>query len=109
MFSKPRSLLLAASLMSVPVAAAMAQAINPSGNAGSNRSDTATPGTADSKANFGMNTSDMNAPTGLRNTENSPMKPGSTGQTIVPGSNSTRAGDASGTAEQKTGQTSGGR
>ena len=45
MFSKSRSLLLAAAFTAVPLVTLMAQQNNPTGNAGANSSSTATPGT----------------------------------------------------------------
>jgi hypothetical protein len=108
MFSKSRSLLLAAGLIAAPMATAMAQHNNPAGNMGSNDSVTASPGTADSTA--GMNTADSRSTT-TSNYAGSAMNSttrGATGHTVVPGSTSSEANSSSGTDEQKTGATSGG-
>jgi hypothetical protein len=111
MFSKSRSLLLAATMLAAPMATAMAQT-NPAGNMGSNRSVTASPGTADSKAVSGMNTGDVGAHSTTGTTYNptaaNPYTPGGTGTTVVPGTMSTQAGSTSGTAQQQTGATTGG-
>jgi hypothetical protein len=110
MLSTSRSLLLAAGLMAVPLATAVAQP-NPTGNLGSNRSVTATPGTADSHAASGLNTADG----GARDTTNTyggaaknSTAPGATGRTIVPGTNSSQANSSPSTAEQKSGGMAGG-
>ena len=113
MFLKSRSLLLAASLVAVPLATAMAQQNNPTGNMGSNRSVTASPGTADSKAASGVNTGDMSGShnTGASNYGGSGMSsttPGATGKTVVPGSTSSQASSERGTVQQQTGGTAGG-
>lgn len=100
------SALLMAGLMAVGSTVAMAQADSPSGNLGSNRSITAAPGTADSKAMSGVNTGDAGLRTNPSNYGGSAMNrttPGATGKTIVPGDRSSQAGAAAGTAEQKTG------
>jgi hypothetical protein len=73
-----RYLILAASLVAIPVAAAMAQQNNP---AEANPAATAQPGAKN------------------------PDKPGATGRTVVLGDQSTVAGDKAGTAGAKTGQT----
>lgn len=109
MVLKSRTLILAASLMAVPMVAAMAQQNNPAGNMGSNQSSTASPGTADNKAVSGMNTGDVgsrNKATSSGTAMNS-TTPGATGHTVVPGSNSSQAGASAGTAEQKSGSTGG--
>jgi hypothetical protein len=112
MFSKSRSLLLAATMLAAPMATAMAQQNNPAGNMGSNRSVTASPGTADSKAVSGMNTADAGSQSTAGANYNpsaaNPYKPGATGTTVVPGSMSSQAGSASATAQQQTGVTNGG-
>jgi hypothetical protein len=104
---KSRSLLLAATLLAAPMATAMAQQNNPTGNMGSNRSVTASPGTADNKAASGMSTGDAGThATGTSNYGSSAMSsttPGATGKTVVPGSTSSQANAASGTANQKSG------
>jgi hypothetical protein len=111
MFLKSSSLLLAAALMAAPMTVAMAQQNNPAGNLGSNRSVTASPGTADSKAASGMNTGDSTAnTTGTGNYGSSAMNktaPGATGQTVVPGTTSSQANSATGTREQKSGAMTG--
>jgi hypothetical protein len=107
MFSKSRSLLLASTLLIAPVATAMAQQNNPTGNMGSNRSVTASPGTADNKPASGMNTGDNSTrTTGTSNYGGAAMNsttPGATGKTVVPGSTSTQADSSRGTANQKSG------
>ncbi|MEA2740233.1 MAG: hypothetical protein QOH05_3540 [Acetobacteraceae bacterium] len=114
MFSKSRSLLLAATLMAAPLATAMAQQNNPAGNMGSNNSVTATPGTADSKSMSGMNTGDAGsrgaAMSNYGGSSTNNTAAGSTGHAVVPGSTSSQADASSGTAQQKTGsQTTGGK
>jgi len=75
---------------------------------GSNRSDTAAGTNADKMQKPGMGTSDVqsgtNAPKPAPMAKDSTV-PGATGQAVVPGSNSTVAGDKTGTAAAKTGQT----
>ena len=103
--------ILAAGSMAIPMVAAVAQQNNPAGNLGSNRSSTAAPGTADSKAASGMTTGDVSsshtATSGSSGAALNSTTPGATGHTVVPGSNSSQAGSAVGTAEQKTGSTGG--
>jgi hypothetical protein len=110
MFSKSGTILLAAGLIAVPLGIAVAQQNNPTGNLGSNRSITASPGTADNKAASGTNTGDVGSRnTGTSNYSGSAANtttPGATGRTIVPGSTSSQASSSAGTAEQKTGATS---
>jgi hypothetical protein len=110
MIMSSRTLLVAAGLMAMPLAApmtALAQQNNPTGNLGSNRSATASPGTADSKAASGMNTGDVGSKGAGANSyggaATNPTTPGATGQAVVPGSTSSQANASSGTAEQKTG------
>lgn len=104
-----RSVLLAASLVTIPVIGALAQNTNPAGNYGSNKSITASPGTADSKTASGMNTADTNAPrSAVPPAATNNYAPGATGRTIVPGSNNTVAGATSGSETQKTGVVTGG-
>jgi hypothetical protein len=96
------------------MATATAQTNNPAGNMGSNRSATASPGTADNQAASGMHTGDLDSPRAATgNYSSSAMNstaPGATGRTVVPGSTSSQAGSSKGTAEQQTGsQTSGGK
>ena len=87
---------------------AIAQGNNPTGNMGSNRSDTATGTNVDKSQKPGMGTADVkpgvNAPTPSAAAKDN-MVPGATGKTVVPGSNSTVSGDQTGTAAAKTGQT----
>jgi hypothetical protein len=109
MHFKSRSLLLAAGLMAVPLATAMAQQ-DPTANLGSNRSVTATPGTADNSAVSTMTTGDSAARGTMTNTyggssTNNPT-PGATGHTVVPGTMSSQASSAPATVQEKTGGTS---
>jgi hypothetical protein len=110
MFTKSRSLLLAASLIAAPMATAMAQQNNPTGNMGSNKSVTASPGTADSHSASGMNTGDAGARSTASPTygSNNTTAPGATGRTVVPGSTSSQASSSTGTAHQQTGSSSAG-
>lgn len=106
MTSHSRFLILAASLVAMPLAGALAQSNNPTGNYGSNQSMTASPGTADNKAASGMNTADVNAtPPRVSSQAKSNYVPGATGRTVVPGSNSTMAGDVPSSTAAKTGAT----
>lgn len=111
MLFKSRSILLAVALMAAPLATAMAQGNNPTANLGSNKSVTAAPGTADSKAASTMHTGDkaargtMGTSTGGAASMNN-TTPGATGHTVVPGTTSTQAGAAGSTVREKTGQTS---
>lgn len=98
------SMAFAAALIAAPVA--MAQSNNPTGNLGSNRSATASPGTADSTSSTGMHTGDSRG--GVSNYGGSSTSmgmtsgtPGSTGHTVVPGNNSTVASDHSATTQQR--------
>jgi hypothetical protein len=112
MFSKSRSLLMAATLMAVPLATAVAQQNNPAGNMGSNRSVTASPGTADNSAASRMTTGDHSARGTMTNSYGGPTTsnavPGATGHTVVPGTNSSQAGSAPATVQEKTGTVSSG-
>ena len=104
-----RTLILAASLFAVPLAGAMAQS-NPAGNYGSNKSMTAAPGTADSKAASGLSTADSaTRPPAMTPGAMNPYKPGATGNTVVPGTNSSVANIAPNSAEQKSGATATGK
>jgi hypothetical protein len=111
MFLKSSSLLLAAALMAAPMTAAMAQQNNPAGNMGSNRSVTASPGTADSMAAAVINTRDSSTnTTGTGNYGSSAMNktaPGATGHTVVPGTTSSQANSSTGTMQQKSGAMTG--
>lgn len=108
-----KSIILTAIIMAVPASWALAQPTNPSGNQGSNLSVTATPGTADSAAASPMHTADVDA-AGSHGTRmpsmgaTDPTKPGATGQTVVPGDNSSVAGTASATRNTQTGGAGGG-
>jgi hypothetical protein len=105
-----RSLLLSAILLAAPLTGAFAQPNNPAGNYGSNRSETATPGTADSKAASGVNTGDVGSHGATSNyAGTNPTTPGATGRTVVPGTTSTQSGDAAATAKTQTGGTAGGK
>jgi hypothetical protein len=112
MLNKSRSFLLAAALLAAPVATAMAQQNNPAGNLGSNRSATATPGTADNSAASTMTTGDAGAHGPSANTHGGAATnhnvPGATGHTVVPGSNSSQASSAPSTARERTGSTTSG-
>lgn len=108
MLLKTRPLLLAATLIAVPMAASIAQQNNPAGNLGSNKSVTATPSTTqDSKSNPGMNTGDAGShATATGNYSGTAMSrsvPGATGHSVVPGTTSSQASASSGTAAEKTG------
>src|SRR4051794_38867404 len=112
---KLHATLLAAGLIAAPLAGAIAQQNNPTGNLGSNRSATAAPGTADSKAASGLNTGDAGSRSTTANSYGGPAStnnttPGATGHTVVPGTTSSQAGSAPSTAQQRTGgaSTSGG-
>jgi hypothetical protein len=111
MFYKPRSLLLAAGLMTVPFATVMAQS-NPTANLGSNRSVTASPGTADSSSASAMTTGDAASRITTTNTyggaKMTNATPGATGRSVVPGASSSQASAAPSTIREKTGSTSGG-
>lgn len=91
-----RSFLLAAALAAAPLMTAMAQGSNPTGNYTAGQTSPAAPGTAASSTASGLNTA--TAPYAGSKT------PGSTGRTIVPGNNSSVAGDVHGTAAAKTGE-----
>jgi hypothetical protein len=108
MLFKSRSLLLAAGLLAIPLGAAMAQQNNPTGNLGSNRSITASPGTADNSSASTVTTGDAGSSTttnsyGGSSTNNT--VPGATGHTVVPGNNSSQASAAPSTMQEKTGGT----
>jgi hypothetical protein len=109
MLFKSRSLLLAAGLLAIPLGAAMAQQNNPTGNLGSNRSVTASPGTADNGSASTMSTGDANSRGTAMNTYGGPSTnntvPGATGHTVVPGNNSSQASAAPSTMQEKTGGT----
>jgi hypothetical protein len=109
MLFRSRSLLLAATLMAAPLATAMAQS-DPTGNLGSNRSVTASPGTADNSAASTMSTGDAHGTTtntysgaGMNNTT-----PGATGRSVVPGTSSSQADASQSTMQEKTGTVTGG-
>ena len=85
-------LLLAAAMTGAPMVASLAQQNNPAGNLGSNRSETAAPGTADNKAVSGMNTGDAGSRTtatgnyGGSSMNTSPS--GTAGRTVAPSTTS---------------------
>jgi hypothetical protein len=89
MIKTSRPLLLATALFAIPAASALAQ----SSNAGGNYSTQPTTGSSSmtTQPHSAMNTA----------------KPGATGKTVVPGSNSTVAGDTSATATAKAGSSGG--
>ena len=108
--SLSHSLLLSAALLAAPLTGAVAQT-NPAGNYGSNRSVTAAPRTADNQAKSGMSTGDEHARAAAGNyagTASDPRTPGGTGRTVVPGSNSSQASAAAGSANTRTDATTGG-
>jgi hypothetical protein len=108
MTSTIRTSLLVAAIFAAPLAA-FAQSNNPMGNLGSNGSTTATPPTANSPSS-GMHTGDANAmPKPATGAAQNPHVPGATGQTVVPGTNSTVAGDRSATVNSKTNGATNGR
>nr|WP_294501251.1 hypothetical protein [uncultured Rhodopila sp.] len=111
MLTISRSLLLSAALLSASLTGAMAQGTNPAGNYGSNRSMTAAPGTADSTTKSGMNTGDVHSRGSMESysgARSDPRTPGGTGRTVVPGSSSSQASAATGTANARTDGTTGG-
>jgi hypothetical protein len=98
-------LLMAVWLVALPVGAT-AQSNNPTGNSGSNKSATASAGTADNKAASGMTTGDATsriAPPPM--SAGNSRTPGGTGDSIVKGDHSTIRGDRAATTDQKTGFT----
>jgi hypothetical protein len=102
MTSTLRTSMLAAAIVASPLIA-LAQGNNPTGNLGSNDSVTATPPTANSPAS-GLHAADANAtPQMTAGAERNQRVPGATGQTVVPGTTSTIAGDRQGTLATKTG------
>jgi hypothetical protein len=107
MTSKLLMSLMAGALLATPVLA-IAQGNNPTGNMGSNRSDTSAGTNGDSAQKSGMGTADvkpgMNAPKPSGAAKDNTV-PGATGRTVVPGSSNTVADDQSGTSAAKTGQT----
>jgi hypothetical protein len=107
MTSRLRMSLMAVVLLATP-ALAIAQGNNPTGNMGSNRSDTSAGTNVDNAQKSGMGIADvkpgMNAPKPPAAAKDNTIS-GATGRTVVPGSSSTVAGDQSGTSAAKTGQT----
>lgn len=97
MSSIMRTAMLSAAILMTPLAA-FAQTDNPMAHAGSNSSVTATSTTANPHAAA----TKVKSPMAMAK---NPTVPGATGRTVVPGSNSTVAGDRAGTIETKTGQT----
>jgi hypothetical protein len=102
MFSRSASLFFAAALLAAP--AALAQHNNPTGNEGSNRSVTASPGTADSHAASGANTADTH---GFSNYGGSGASSSTMPSHTTPGNNSSVAGNSSATGREATGTSSG--
>jgi len=105
-----QTLFFAASMLAAPAMGALAQSANPAGNYGSNRSVTASPGTADSQSASGMHTGDVGSgstysPTRpmTRGMAANPNKPGATGQAVVPGNNSTASDTYGATRNTQTG------
>jgi hypothetical protein len=82
---KARSLLPAALLALIPLTGAIAQSTGPNIKADSRKEATS-----------------------IKEGSGETTKPGATGRTVVPGSNSTVAGDSKSTADAKTGGTAGG-
>lgn len=105
--AKLRMSLMTVVLLATPVLA-IAQGNNPTGNMGSNRSETSAGTNVDKTQKPGMGTADVkpgvNAPMPSAAAKDN-MAPGATGTTVVPGSNSTVSGDKTGTSAGKTGQT----
>jgi hypothetical protein len=105
-----RPFIVAAALVVVPAVGALAQPGDATNNYGNNRSVTAAPGTADNQAASGMHTGDVGptgsySPTGTTSRSSSsanPQRSGATGQTVVPGDNSTVANTAGNTRTQQT-------
>jgi hypothetical protein len=106
-----QTLFLAASMLAAHALGALAQPIDSTGNQGTNRSVTASPGTADSQAASGMRTGDVNPGSSpysstrpmTRGQAANPHQPGATGQTIVPGDSSSAADTAGATRNTQTG------
>jgi hypothetical protein len=107
MTSMLRNSILSAAILAAPLAA-FAQS-NPTGNLGSNNSATATKPTADARSSP-LHAADANAAKRPPNAAaQNPHVPGATGQTVVPGTNSTVAGDRAATATSKTNPAMNGR
>ena len=110
MTSKLRLSLMTIALLATPMLA-IAQGTNPTGNMGSNRSDTATGTNVDKAQKPGLGTADVKpgvkAPEPTAAAKDNAV-PGATGKTVVPGSSSTVSGNQSGTSAAKTGQTNSG-
>ncbi len=96
-----RFLILATSLVAMPLVGALAQS-NPTGNYGTNKTMTAAPGTADNNAASGLSTADANAKPPGASSPAGNYAPGSTGRTVVPGSNSSVGADATNSSSAKT-------
>ena len=102
-----RTSILTAAIFAAPLAA-FAQS-NPAGNLGSNSSPTATAPTANAPG-VPMHAADATAATRPPSAAaQNPHVPGATGQTVIPGSNSTVAGDRAATATSKTNPAMNGR
>jgi hypothetical protein len=100
---RTRFLLVAATLVAGPMAGALAQS-NPAGNLGSNKSVTAAPNTVDQAGPGKLHSAESNvvpAPPSPGATDR--RVPGATGRTVVPGTNSSVAGDGRSTADTKAG------
>jgi hypothetical protein len=94
--------MLAAAIFAAPLAG-FAQSNNPTANLGANKSDTATSPTADTPTST-LHSGDAKAVPAMPNSAaQNPHVPGATGQAVVPGTNSTVAGDRPATANSKTG------
>ncbi len=108
MTSTLRTTALALLIGAAPLAA-FAQSNNPAGNLGSNSSPTATAPTANAPG-VPMHAADATAPVRTPSAAaQNPHVPGATGQSVVPGNNSTIAGDRSATATSKTNPAMNGR
>jgi hypothetical protein len=106
-----QTLFLAASMLAAPALGALAQPIDSTANQGTNRSITASPGTADSQAASGMHTGDVSPGTSPYSSTRpatggmvaNPNQPGATGHTVVPGDSSSMADTAGATRNTQTG------
>ena len=111
-----RTFFLAAAILAVPAFAVMAQPSDATNNKGSNRSVTASPGTADSQAASGMHTGDVGTtgsysttrPASGNTAATNPHTPGATGSTVVPGNSSSMAKTSPGARDMQTQGRSGG-
>ncbi len=102
MTTKFRYLYLVGALAALPAFAVHAQGTGGTASAGSNRSSTATPGTADNKAESGFYTGDASkTPLTPSAAAMNPNTPGGTGETVVRGDHSSITNDASNTLTNK--------